>query len=95
MDQQYQYKQRQVEMDPAQEFRFGEGRISAFVSLVLGVLSLLAVFAYLYPSYLTTAELRRLYDAEQLQLLLKYAMYFSLGFGVLALVLNRARYKTG
>lgn len=93
MDQQYQYKQRQVEMDPAQEFRFGEGRISAFVSLVLGGLSLLAVFAYLYPSYLTTAELRRVYDAEQLQLLLKYAMYFSLGFGVLALVLNRARYK--
>ncbi len=93
MDQQYQYKQRQVEKDPSQEFRFGEGRISAFVSLVLGVLSLLAVFAYLYPSYLTTTELRRVYDGEQLQILLKYAMYFSLGFGVLALVLNRARYK--
>lgn len=93
MDQQYQYKQRQVEKDPSQEFRFGEGRISAFVSLMLGVLSLLAVFAYLYPSYLTTTELRRVYDGEQLQILLKYAMYFSLGFGVLALVLNRARYK--
>ncbi len=93
MDQQYQYKQRQVEMDPSQEFRLGEGRISAFVSLVLGVLSLLAGFAYLYPSYLTTTELRRVYDGEQLQILLKYAMYFSLGFGVLALVLNRARYK--
>ncbi len=93
MDQQYQYKQRQVEKDPSQEFRFGEGRISAFISLVLGVLSLLAVFAYLYPSYLTTTELRRVYDGEQLQILLKYAMYFSLGFGVLALVLNRARYK--
>lgn len=93
MDQQYQYKQRQVEKDPSQEFRFGEGRISAFVSLVLGIISLLAVFAYLYPSYLTTTELRRVYDGEQLQILLKYAMYFSLGFGVLALVLNRARYK--
>ncbi len=93
MDQQYQYKQRQVEKDPSQEFRFGEGRISAFVSLMLGVLSLLAVFAYLYPSYLTTTELRRVYDGEQLQILLKYAMYFSLGFGALALVLNRARYK--
>jgi sterol desaturase/sphingolipid hydroxylase (fatty acid hydroxylase superfamily) len=93
MDQQYQYKQRQVEKDPSQEFRFGEGRISAFISLVLGILSLLAVFAYLYPSYLTTTELRRVYDGEQLQLLLKYAMYFSLGFGVLALFLNRARYK--
>ncbi len=60
---------------------------------MLGILSLLAVFAYLYPSYLTTTELRRVYDGEQLQLLLKYAMYFSLGFGVLALFLNRARYK--
>lgn len=93
MDQEYQYKQRQVEKDSSQEFRFGEGRISAFISLALGILSLLAVFAYLYPSYLTTTELRRVYDGEQLQLLLKYAMYFSLGFGVLALFLNHARYK--
>lgn len=93
MNQEYQYKTRQVEKDPEQEFRFGEGRISAYLSLTLGLLSLMAVFAYLYPSYLTTMELRKAYDARQLQLVLKYAMYFSLFFGVIALFLNRAKHK--
>ncbi len=93
MNQDYQYKTRHVEKDPAQEFRFGEGRISAYLSLTLGLLSLMAVFAYLYPSYLTTMELRKAYDARQLQLVLKYAMYFSLFFGVIALFLNRAKHK--
>ena len=93
MTEHYQYKARQIEKDPSKEFRLGEGRISGYLSFTLGLLSLLAVFAYLYPSYLTTTELRKAYDAEQLQTLLKYAMYFSLLFSVLALVLNKAKYK--
>jgi len=93
MTQEYQYKEREIEKDPAREFRFGEGKISGVLSLILGVLSLLAVFAYLYPSYLTTTDLRKTYDAGQLQTVLKYGMYFSLLFGVLTLVLNKARYK--
>lgn len=93
MNEEYQYQSRQVEKDPAKEFRFGEGRISGFLSLTLGILSLLAVFAYLYPSYLTTTDLRKAYDAVQLQNALKYGMYFSLLFGVLTLILNKARYK--
>ncbi|MGB7299935.1 MAG: hypothetical protein WBD34_11490 [Burkholderiaceae bacterium] len=44
-------------------------------------MSLLGVLAYLYPSYLTTTELRNAYDAQTLQHLLKYGMYFSLFFG--------------
>lgn len=89
----YQYRERQVEKDVSREFRMGEGRISAYLSLILGSLSLLAVLAYLYPSYLTTTELRNTYDAKQLQLVLKYGMYFSLLFGFLTLVLNKAKYK--
>ena len=45
--------------------------------MFLGALSLLAVLAYLYPAQLTTIELRQVYDAEALQKLLKYGMYFS------------------
>ncbi len=44
----------EIEKDPSKEFRFGEGKTSGILSLVLGILSLLAVFAYLYPSYFTT-----------------------------------------
>ena len=93
MNENYEYRERQIDKDSSQEFRFGEGRISGYSSLVLGILSLLAVFAYLYPSYLTTTELRQAYDAKELQLVLKYGMYFSLLFGLLTLFLNKARYK--
>ncbi|GAB3093752.1 sterol desaturase family protein [Aestuariicella hydrocarbonica] len=90
-DSQYQYQDRVVKLDPRKQFRLGEGKISGYSSVGLGVLSLLAVLAYLFPAYLTTYELRQVYDADTLQHLLKYGMYFSLFFGVLTLVLGRYR----
>lgn len=93
MDSGYEYRPREVAKDPTQEFRLGEGRISAYLSVSLGVLSVLSVLAYLYPSYLTTTDLRKAYDGEQLQHVLKYGMYASLLFGMLTFVLNRAFYK--
>ncbi|MGK0271544.1 MAG: sterol desaturase/sphingolipid hydroxylase (fatty acid hydroxylase superfamily) [Cocleimonas sp.] len=93
MNDEYQYKEREIEKDPTKEFRLGEGKISGVLSLTLGILSLLAVFAYLYPSHLTTTDLRKVYDASTLQTILKYGMYLSLLFGFLTLVLNKARYK--
>ncbi len=71
--------------------RLGEGSLSGNLSLILGFLSLLAVFAYLFPSYLTTKELREAYDAEILQIVLKYSMYAALGFGLMSLVLSQKR----
>jgi len=53
---------------------------------------LLAVLAYLYPSYLTTTELRQVYNASELQKLLKYAMYFSVFLSVVSLVLCRNKW---
>ena len=87
----YQYKEREVNLDKDKAFRLGEGRISGYSSLFLGILSLLAVLAYLYPSYLTTTELRQAYDGAELQNILKYMMYFSLFFGVLTFVLGKYR----
>ncbi|RMA82638.1 sterol desaturase family protein [Umboniibacter marinipuniceus] len=93
MNNEYEYQERVVHKNSDKEFRLGEGRISGYLSFTLGLLSLLAVFAYLYPSHLTTTELRAVYDAEALQLVLKYGMYFSLFFALLTVVLNRGRYK--
>ena len=88
---QHQYEARKVNKDPSKEFRLGEGRISGYLSLVLGILNLLAVLAYLYPSYLTTTELRQVYDAGQLQTILKYSMYFALFLGTVSFISHRAR----
>jgi len=88
MSKHYDYKERDVKLDEDRAFKFGDGKISGYCSIFLGFLSLIAVFAYLYPSYLTTAELRQVYDAKALQTILKYGMYFSLFFGVLTFILN-------
>lgn len=77
----------------AKPFKFGDGRISGCVSLSLGALSLLAVLAYLFPSYLTTTELRHVYDAEQLQVVLKIGMFLSLVFGGFTLVRDHHKAK--
>ncbi|MFK8028097.1 MAG: sterol desaturase family protein [Gammaproteobacteria bacterium] len=89
MSKDYRYREREVPLDEKNQFRLGEGKISGYSSLFLGGLSLLAVLAYLFPSYLTTIELRQAYDAVFLQKVLKYGMYFSLLFGVLTFVLNK------
>ena len=91
MKKMYRYRNREIELDEAKEFRLGEGKISGYASVMLGMLSLLGVLAYLFPSYLTTAELRKVYDAETLQSVLKYGMYFSLFFGVLTFILRKFR----
>jgi sterol desaturase/sphingolipid hydroxylase (fatty acid hydroxylase superfamily) len=91
MDKDYEYQKRQVELDEKRQFRIGEGKISGYSSVCLGALSLLAVFAYLFPSYLTTTELRQVYDAQVLQNVLKYGMYFSLFFGALTFILKKFR----
>jgi lathosterol oxidase len=85
------YQERQVALDAEREFRLGEGKISGYSAVFLGAMSLLAVLAYRYPSWLTTTELRRVYDAETLQLVLKYGMYFSLMFGALTFWFGRFR----
>lgn len=85
----YPYRDREVELDKENQFRFGDGKICGALSLLLGVLSLLAVLAYLFPSYLTTAELREAYDAKTLQTVLKYAMYLSVIFGVLTFFMRK------
>jgi sterol desaturase/sphingolipid hydroxylase (fatty acid hydroxylase superfamily) len=87
----YKYKKRVTPDLSEKAFRIGDGRISGYISMFLGILSFLAVLAYQYPSYLTTTDLRAAYDADDLQVLLKYCMWISLGFGLLTFILNKRK----
>lgn len=49
------------------------------------------MLCYQYPEYLTTADLRAAYDADFLQIVLKIAMWVSLGFGLLTFALAKNR----
>ncbi len=78
----FDYQQREITPMPHKELGAGLGLLRGYTALTLGLLSLLAVLAYLYPSYLTTTELRAAYDGEAFRGLLKYAMYGSLFFSL-------------
>jgi len=80
--QDFQYQEREVTPMPHKELGKGGGLLRGYTALTLGLLSLLAVLAYLYPSYLTTTELRAAYDGEAFRGLLKYAMDGSLVFSL-------------
>ena len=64
----YEYGPHSVGPMPGPPLRPGSGRISAYVSALLGTLSLLAVFCFRFPQYLTTPELRDVYDVDTLRL---------------------------
>lgn len=75
----------------ARSFRMGEGRISGYTSVLLGAMSVATVLCFLYPSLLTTTELRSVYDPDQIRLLLRAAICVSLGFGLVTFGLNRKK----
>ncbi|MEZ5814719.1 MAG: sterol desaturase family protein [Alphaproteobacteria bacterium] len=87
----YTYEPRIIEDMSDRAFKFGEGKISGYVSCALGVLSFLAVLCYRFPSYLTVAEFRASYDADILRNILMIGMWSALAFSLLAFVLGQHR----
>lgn len=71
--------------------RIGDGRISGYASIFLGVMSFLAVLCFRYPSWLTTPDLRQAYDPQVLRVVLQAGMWLALGFGALTFVLGRRK----
>ena len=63
----------------------GEGRISAYLCFTLGGLSLLGVLAFMFPSYLTTPDLRATYDPARMRGLMTIGLIAAAGFGAYAL----------
>ena len=69
----------------------GEGRISGYLSIALGALSVLGVLCFMFPDILTTPSLRAGYDLRVLRWLLGAGMVFSAGFGLATFILNRQK----
>ena len=59
----------------------GRGRIAGYLSAGLGLMSLLGVLCFRYPTWLTTAELRANYDVDLLRWVLWVCIAASLFFG--------------
>lgn len=87
----YEYGEREIEDMSEVALRVGQGRISGAISVALGVISVLSVLAFRYPTWLTTAELRANYDTETLRLVLMACMVVAVVFGVLTFALNRRK----
>jgi hypothetical protein len=77
--------------DLGTSFKFGEGRISGWISVSLGVLCVLGVLCFHFPDLLTTPELHKVYTADQMRYLLYAGMIFSVAFGLVTFVLNRKK----
>jgi lathosterol oxidase len=71
--------------------RFGEGRISGAIAVLLGACSLLAVLCFHFPEYLTTPELRRAYDVALLRDLLRAGMLLAVVFGTISIWLAKSK----
>jgi lathosterol oxidase len=73
------------------DFRFGEGQISGFLSASLGLLGLLGVLCFRFPSLLTFPDLHRAYDPEILRVVLLVGLCASLVLGLVNFLIGRWR----
>jgi sterol desaturase/sphingolipid hydroxylase (fatty acid hydroxylase superfamily) len=69
----------------------GQGRISGYISCTLGILSLLAVFCFMFPELLTTKEFRQAYTESFARNALLAGMALSIIFGIFS-ILRGSRY---
>ena len=77
--------------ETSRPLKIGEGRISGYLSIAFGVLSVFGVLCFLFPDYLTTPSLRTGYDVAWLRVLLCAGLVFSASFGLLTFILNRQK----
>lgn len=68
---------------------FGEGTISAVISISLAIMSFVAVLAFYFPEYLTTPELREFYSESFARGLLFVGILTSAFFAILNAVLSK------
>lgn len=76
-------------------FRWGEGQISGFLSAALGVLSLLAVLCFHFPSLLTFPDLHQRYDPGIMRIALGCALVLALTTGLINFCIGRWRQLGG
>lgn len=69
----------------------GEGFISGYISIFLGVLSILAVFCFHYPEFFTTPEFREVYTGEMMKAILMGVIIASFFFATLSFLLSNQK----
>lgn len=69
-------------MEIKETVKIGEGIISGYASVFLGILSFLGVLCFKYPEWLTTPEFREIYTGESMKTLLSAIIIASLFFAV-------------
>ncbi|MGC6419275.1 MAG: sterol desaturase family protein [Bradymonadia bacterium] len=87
----YQYRERQIDNMADRALLPGTGRISGYASCFLGIISFFGALCFKYPEYLTTRELREVYNPYVLQDVLKWAMWTALALGVYTFIQGRRR----
>lgn len=74
-----------------QRLKFGEGKISGYISIFLALLSFLAVFCFKFPEILTSPEFREVYTADSMITLLTSTIIASFFFAVLSFMLSHKK----
>ena len=86
------YIERKIQDMSNKFFVPGAGRISGYISLILGAMTILGVLCFKYPTYLTTAELRALYNLDLLRALLRVCMWTAFLLGLSNVMRNKRRW---
>ncbi len=74
-----------------QRLKIGEGFISGYVSIFLGVLSVLAILCFQFPEIFTTPEFREVYTGEIMKTLLMGVIIASFFFATLSFLLSKRK----
>ena len=78
-------------MEVKSTVKFGEGIISGYISIFLGVLTFLGVLCFKYPEQLTTPAFREVYTGESMKGLLIGCIIAALLFAVLSFYLSNKK----
>ncbi len=69
--------------------KVGQGQISSYISIFLGILALGAILCFHFPERLTTPEFRDLYTAESMKILVAAVIIAAFFFSMLSLLLAK------
>jgi sterol desaturase/sphingolipid hydroxylase (fatty acid hydroxylase superfamily) len=78
-------------MSETQRLKIGEGYISGYISIFLGVSSLFAIVCFHFPEYFTTPEFREVYTGEMMKSLLIGVIIASFFFATLSFLLSKKK----
>ncbi|WP_315823433.1 hypothetical protein [Paraflavitalea speifideaquila] len=76
---------------PAQRLGIGEGKISGYSSIFLGLLSLTGVICFKYPEWLTTPQFREVYTGESMKIVLTATIIASFLFALISFMLSKQK----